>query len=185
MREPHGLASNSKWQAGLTILQLITSAQGNYLPGETERFSVKDLTCETMVQVRPTDFDPLNHVNNSKYLEYLEMGRTDWYEHIGFGIEKKRRLGIETVQVNININFRREINSTGPVIVITRPLRRGHTSFVLHQVIRAAKDEQLIHAEATVTNVVFDVTAREKRPLPPELADVFSQVSETATETTD
>lgn len=126
----------------------------------------------TVVQVRPADFDPLNHVNNAKYLEFLEIGRTEWYHRVGFGAEEKKRLGVDTVQVNININFRREIGPTDMVKVVTRPLRRGRTSFVLHQEIRSV-DDTVLYADATVTSVVFDLKSRAKHPLPPNFAACF------------
>lgn len=126
------------------------------------------------VQVRPSDYDPLNHVNNSRYLEFLEMGRTAWYEDAGLGAAEKARLGIDTVQVNININFRKEIGPTRAVKVVTRPLRRGRTSFTVYQEIRSIDDE-VVHADAEVTSVTFDLKNRTKYPLPPDFASRFPE----------
>ena len=33
--------------------------------------------------VRSTEIDVNGHVNNAKYLEYLEWGREEWYEKAG------------------------------------------------------------------------------------------------------
>ena len=133
------------------------------------------LVNRTPVQVRPADLDTLGHVNNAKYLEYLEIGRTAWYEQVGFGSEAKRRLGLDTVQVNINIDFRQEIRGVEQVLVITRPVERGRTSFVLGQVICDPNDESCIYAEARVTSVVFDPANRQKHPLPSTFATCFPE----------
>lgn len=131
------------------------------------------LTTATIVEVKPEHFDRLGHVNNSRYLEYLMAGRMEWYEKAGLGLEEKKRRNIGTVQVNININFRREINHTGKVLVVTKPLRRGRTSFTVEQVIRSVDDENIVYADATVTSVVFDLATRTSQPLPDELAVLF------------
>ena len=35
------------------------------------------------IVVRPTEIDVNGHVNNAKYVEYLEWGREEWYERNG------------------------------------------------------------------------------------------------------
>ena len=60
------------------------------------------------IEVRSTEIDVLGHVNNAKYLEYLEWGREDWYNRIGLPFEAFSEMGVGTVTVNININYRKE-----------------------------------------------------------------------------
>ncbi len=58
--------------------------------------------------VRSTEIDVNGHVNNAKYVEYLEWGREDWYERIGMSYDHLLALGAVTVAVNLNLNYRRE-----------------------------------------------------------------------------
>ena len=81
------------------------------------------------IVVRPTEIDVNGHVNNAKYVEYLEWGREDWYERNGLPSERLLGLGAVTVTVNLNLNFRRECRQGEALIVATRPERLGRASW--------------------------------------------------------
>jgi len=118
--------------------------------------------------VRPTEIDVNGHVNNAKYVEYLEWGREDWYERNGLPYDRLLALGAVTVTVNIDLNFRRECRQGETLTVATRPERLGRTSFALRQEIRRAGGETA--ADAVVTLVTIDPATRKSRPVPEELA---------------
>lgn len=118
--------------------------------------------------VRPTEIDVNGHVNNAKYVEYLEWGREDWYERNGLPYDRLLALGAVTVTVNIDLNFRRECRQGETLTVATRPERLGRTSFALRQEIRRAGGETA--ADAVVTLVTIDPSTRKSRPVPEELA---------------
>lgn len=121
--------------------------------------------------VRPTEIDVNNHVNNAKFVEYLEWGREEWYEAVGLPYERLLELGAITVTVNLNLNYRREARQGERLTVATRPERIGRTSFALAQKIRRAEGE--VVADAVVTLVTVDPATRTSRPVPEELARVF------------
>ena len=83
------------------------------------------MSSELELTVRSTEIDVNGHVNNAKYLEYLEWGREDWYERAGLDYAAFLEMGIQTVTVNININYRRECVQGERLIVHTEPLRAG------------------------------------------------------------
>jgi len=60
------------------------------------------------IVVRPTELDVNGHVNNAKYVDYVEWGREDWYERQGLPYARLFALGAVTVTANLNLNFRRE-----------------------------------------------------------------------------
>jgi YbgC/YbaW family acyl-CoA thioester hydrolase len=121
--------------------------------------------------VRPTEVDVNGHVNNSKYVEYLEWGREEWYEHNGLPYDRLFALGAVTVTVNINLDFRRECRQGEALVIRTRPDRLGRTSFALRQEI--CKVDGSVAAEGTVTLVTIDPATRKSRPVPAELAAAF------------
>lgn len=123
------------------------------------------------IVVRSTEIDVNNHVNNAKYVEYLEWGREDWYEHVGLPYERLLSLGAVTVAVNINLNFRRECKQGDILVITTRPERLGRTSFTLTQEIH--RRDGILVADALVTIVTIDPTTRKSRPVPQELAAPF------------
>ena len=53
------------------------------MPDPTE--ATGEVVLETVV--RCTEIDVNGHVNNAKYVEYLEWGREEWYERRGFPYE--------------------------------------------------------------------------------------------------
>lgn len=125
---------------------------------------------ETLLEivVRPTEVDVNAHVNNAKYVEYMEWGREEWYEKNGLPYDRLFALGAITVTVNINLNFVAECRQGDVLTIVTRPERLGRTSFALRQEIR--KTDGTIAAEGVVTLVTIDPQSRKSRPVPEPLA---------------
>lgn len=121
--------------------------------------------------VRSTEIDVNGHVNNAKYLEYLEWGREEWYEQAGLHYDVFLGMGIQTVTVNININYRKECKQGDKLTVTTSPERVGRTSYVLKQQI--TNDLGELCADALVTSVTMDVDTRKSRELPERLRKFF------------
>jgi len=121
--------------------------------------------------VRCTEIDVNGHVNNGKYIEYLEWGREEWYDRHGFTYDRLRALGAITVVVNINMNLRQPCHQGERLRIVTWPERRGRTSFVLGQ--RIEKENGAVTADALVTLVMVDPASNRSRPLPEEFASLF------------
>ena len=127
--------------------------------------------------VRPTEIDVNGHVNNAKYLEYLEWGREEWYEAGQLHYDVLLHLGVQTVTVNININYRKECRQGDRLTIATEPQSAGRSSYVLLQQIYNQKGD--LCADALVTSVAMDAAARKSRPLPDELRHFFPQSMKT------
>lgn len=117
------------------------------------------------IVVRSTELDVNGHVNNAKYMEYLEWGREDFYESAGLSYEVLYEAGVVTMTVNINLNYRKECLQNDQLIVVTRPGRVGTTSFTLAQTILRERDDAVV-ADAMVTLVTVDPTTRKGTPVP-------------------
>ena len=133
-----------------------------------------EIVLETVV--RCTEIDVNGHVNNGKYVEYLEWGREEWYDRHGFTYDRLRELGAVTVVVNINLNLRQPCHQGDRLHIVTRPERRGRTSFVLSQ--RIDKEDGTVAAEVLVTLVMIDPTTGRSRTLPEKFALLFPASSE-------
>ena len=81
--------------------------------------------------VRCTETDVNGHLNNAKFVEYLEWGREEWYESQGFGYDHLGELGAITVVVNINLDYRQSCRQGDRLRIVTSPQRRGRSSFAL------------------------------------------------------
>lgn len=106
------------------------------------------------IKVRGYHLDFYGHVNNARYLEFLEEGRWQFLEDYVDLAEWKRR-GWSFFVVNININYRHPATMGDILIVETVLSRIGGRSAVLHQ--RASmKDRPLDVVDADVTFVVAE-----------------------------
>lgn len=123
------------------------------------------------IVVRSTEIDVNGHVNNAKYLEYLEWGREEWYERNGLHYEVFLGMGVQTVTVNINVNYRKECRQGDRLVVKCRPEKVGNKSYVLKQEIVNQKGE--LCADALVTSVTMDSETRKGREVPEELRRLF------------
>ncbi len=129
---------------------------------------------EFEVIVSASDLDELGHVNNARYLNYLEDGRMDWYAKVGLidrVQEAQDASQFDTVVVNININFTDECRLGERLLIETSPSRLGRKSLVLHQVIKKSSGE--FAADAVVTSVVMNLESRTAVVLPDCLATFF------------
>jgi YbgC/YbaW family acyl-CoA thioester hydrolase len=128
-----------------------------------------EVTLDTVV--RCTEIDVNGHVNNAKYVEYLEWGREEWYDRQGLAYGRLLALGAVTVVVNLNLNLRQPCQQGDRLRIVTWPQRRGRTSFALGQ--RIERADGAVVADALVTLVTIDPHTRRPRPLPEELARLF------------
>ncbi len=106
------------------------------------------------IKVRNYHLDRFGHVNNARYLEFLEEGRWTYSEennllHI-FELEK-----ITHAAVNININYKKSATDGDLLIIETTVKEISNKSITFHQKILMQKTKQII-SEATVTNVYID-----------------------------
>ncbi|ARU59886.1 thioesterase [Tumebacillus avium] len=124
------------------------------------------------IVVRSTEIDVNGHVNNAKYLEYLEWGREEWYERSDLHYDEFTKLGVQTVTVNININYRKECKQGDLLKITTTPERMGNTSYSLKQEIHNQSGELV--ADAIVTSVAMDIETRKGRPVPDALRKLFA-----------
>ncbi|WP_432776172.1 thioesterase family protein [Brevibacillus gelatini] len=117
--------------------------------------------------VQSTDLDVIGHVNNAKYLEYMEWARFDWIWQLGFTLDELKRRAVLPVVVNINIHYRKELRMREEVYALTTVLRVGEKSFAIrHELYN--KDDVLV-ADADVTMVMIDANTRRSVALPEEL----------------
>ncbi len=108
----------------------------------------------TEIKVRGFHLDFYGHVNNARYLEFLEEGRWDFYgDVITSDFFEQNRLSY--VVVNININYKKPVTLHQTLIVETSVKTIGVKSVTLYQKI-LIKENSSIAADADVTFVILD-----------------------------
>lgn len=105
------------------------------------------------ITIRSTDEDPLGHVNNCVYAEWIEVARVMLIrQYLAAAPE-----GIDTALVSMTIDFRKETGFPGEVEVGARLLGIGNSS--LRSGFGVFRDGQCL-ATSRCVNVFFDLKAR-------------------------
>ncbi len=129
------------------------------------------------ITVRSSHIDLFAHVNNAKYIEFLEWGRVQMAEDSGIDFMGMVAKGIGPAVLHLEINYRKEA-SMGDVLVIdtqTVELKNDKVG-ILKQTITNKKTGDLI-CDALVTFVMFDLKQRKSVPMPEAMKKFFPKFS--------
>jgi thioesterase-3 len=94
------------------------------------------------------------HVNNARYLEFLEEARWEWLNRYAtFAFFEKYKLSFVVVSITINYKRPSVLNDVLDISVTVKTI--GNKSATVHQVITRKTDGKLV-AEADVTFAMVD-----------------------------
>ncbi|MBU2917205.1 acyl-CoA thioesterase [Psychrosphaera sp. F3M07] len=117
----------------------------------------------SQIKVRGFHLDIYQHVNNARYLEFLEEARWEYLEESG-DIEFFQSLGLAWVIVNININYRASATMGHTLNIETSLSKVGGKSAVFNQKITIAGTDVAV-ADADITFVVLDQKTGKAVPI--------------------
>ena len=124
---------------------------------------------QTQIKVRGYHLDVYQHVNNARYLEFLEEARWDGLESSA-GFQWMSAHHIAFVVVNININYRRPA-VLGDLLTVTSKVQQlNGQSGVLSQVVTREPEGQVV-ADALITFVCIDLKTQKALALEGELRE--------------
>lgn len=115
------------------------------------------------IQIRMSDLDPYNHVNNGSQCNYFDMGRSRYFEHV-FQTEIDW-LSFKYVLVHVDLDFCKPIHFHDPIVCESRVTEMGNSSFKMEQCLRDSKTGEiktLCHAVV----VYFDREANKSEWIP-------------------
>jgi len=124
---------------------------------------------QTTIKVRGYHLDVYQHVNNARYLEFLEEARWEWLEVAeAFHWLQEQKLAL--VVVNININYRRPA-VLGDVLVIDSEITQlnGKSGIIAQRVLLAG--QETVVADAVLTFVCIDLRTQKAVALEGELRE--------------
>ncbi|MED4779867.1 thioesterase family protein [Brevibacillus choshinensis] len=102
------------------------------------------------------------HVNNVKYLEFLEMARKPWYQYFS-------TLGFRSFMAHLNVEYKKEAFLGDHLLIHTVIEQVGNTSLVLRHTMKNQNEEYVLQAHATF--VAISVETGEKIRVPDELRE--------------
>ncbi len=126
------------------------------------------------IKIRGYHLDLFGHVNNARYLEFLEEARWAAFEK-SVDLEQMARRGWAFTVVNININYRRPALMNDVLRVETRIAEWRRRSAVIRQEVVNAQSGETV-ADADVTFVIFDTQKQQTALLEGELLEKMKAV---------
>lgn len=124
---------------------------------------------QTTIKVRGYHLDVYQHVNNARYLEFLEEARWEWLEEVeAFHWLQEQKLAF--VVVNININYRRPA-VLGDVLTVDSEITQlnGKSGIIAQRVLLAG--QETVVADAALTFVCIDLRTQKAVALEGELRE--------------
>ncbi|MBK0001331.1 thioesterase family protein [Erwinia sp. S38] len=122
---------------------------------------------QTTIKVRGYHLDVYQHVNNARYLEFLEEARWAWLEETeSFHWMTTNHLAF--IVVNININYRRPAVLGDVLLVSSRVQQLNGKSGVIAQTVTLQPGCEVV-ADALLTFVCIDLRTQKAQPMEGEL----------------
>jgi acyl-CoA thioester hydrolase len=116
------------------------------------------------IEVRYGDLDPQGHLNNARYLTYMEQARIHYIQHLGLW-NGGSFMNLGVILASIHIDFRNPVQFGQAVRVGVRTARLGEKSLETQHLIEDASSRQVL-AEATAVLVAYDYQKGESVPVP-------------------
>lgn len=118
-------------------------------------------TFEYSLQVRWSDSDRLGHVNNTRFVEYLQEARAHFITELLTETVGSRGT---TVVRRLAVDFLRPLfDDSGPLSIEVTISSIGTTSFGVRHLVRDAGGALCAEAEALM--VMFDLSSQSSRPI--------------------
>ena len=115
------------------------------------------------MSVRWGDMDAMGHVNNAKYVSYLEEARVRWMLGVPGASMTDR---IAPVVAATNVNYRAPIVWPNDIVVELFVERLGNSSVTIGHRIVDQKDERVLYSDGNVVVVWMDTQTGKSAPLP-------------------
>lgn len=127
---------------------------------------------QTTIKVRGYHLDLYGHVNNARYLEFLEEARWAMFEE-RTDLARILADGPAMVVVSITINYRYPASIGDELAIATRMGRIGGRSAVIHQEVTLAGDGTPV-ADADLTFVLMDRATGRALPIEGATRQMFA-----------
>nr|WP_281423913.1 thioesterase family protein [Oceanobacter mangrovi] len=133
---------------------------GNFKPAKNGDSMATD------IKVRGYHLDIYQHVNNARYLEFMEEDRWDYVERYEL-LELFQREGLAFVVANINISYLRPALAGETIRVSSRIDSLGNKSGAVQQQIQLLRDGEVADTivEAQVTFCLVDLKTQKTVPI--------------------
>ena len=130
----------------------------------------------TFVKVRFSDCDPIGHLNNVKYLDYMMNAREDHVESFyGFTYEEyTKQTGCTWITVQNEIAYLKEVRYNSKVQISSKTIEVGDRISKV-ELLMKSEDGKTINAVLWITVIYFNMKTRRSEVHPPETKANFEK----------
>jgi acyl-CoA thioester hydrolase len=127
-------------------------------------------------RIRFSDCDPIGHLNNVKYLEYMLNAREDHVE-AGYGFtyeEYTRKTGCTWITIQNEIAYLKEVRYNVNVIISSKTIEVGDRISKV-EILMKSEDGKTLHAILWMTIIYFNMKTRKSDVHPEETKHLFEK----------
>ncbi len=124
------------------------------------------------IEIRYNDLDAQWHVNNTRYLLYMEQARLQYLIHLGL-FDGKSFLDLKMIIADAHVSYLAPIQLCQKVRAGTRAARIGNRSLTFEYRLEDAESGQLL-ATGEVVGVTYDYRTQQTIPVPPDWREKIS-----------
>lgn len=130
----------------------------------------------TQVKIRFSDCDPIGHLNNVKYLEYMLNAREDHVEAFyGFTYEEyTRQTGCTWITIQNEIAYMREVRYNSTVQITSKTIEISNRLSKI-ELLMKSPDGKTVFAVLWITVIYFNMKTRKSEVMPPEVMEKFEK----------
>jgi len=125
------------------------------------------------IEVRYGDLDPQQHVNNARYLTYIEQARIAYTQALGLW-DGKSFQEIGFILAEVRVTYKSPILWGQTIQVGMKINRLGNKSFDVVYIIKDAQTGQ-IHATAATVQVTYDYATSQTIPIPATWRNIIAE----------
>ena len=128
------------------------------------------------MKIRFSDCDPMGHLNNVKYLEYMLNAREDHVEQVyGFTYEEYiKQFGCYWVTIQHEIAYLKEVRANSKVVITSRTIDSNDRISKI-EILMMNEEETVVHAVLWMTLIYFNMKTRRSEPVPEETKAIFTK----------
>ena len=127
------------------------------------------------LRVRGYHLDGYGHVNNARYLEFMEEGRWDFFDQHPEMIKELHQAGRAFVVVNLNIDYLAAARQGDDLEVMTGIIDVGERSGLCHH--RIVRKDGSVIARADLTFVLLDMRANKAAAIEGEVREALAALT--------
>ncbi len=129
-----------------------------------------------LVRVRFSDCDPIGHLNNVKYLDYMLNAREDHVES-GYGFtyeEYTRKTGCTWITIQNEIAYLKEVRYNARVIISSKTIEIGDRLSKV-EILMKSEDGKTIHSVLWLSVIYFNMKTRKSDFHPEDTKALFQR----------